>query len=170
MNLQEFKIKVLPTKNRLYRAALRIVNDASEAEDVVQEVFIKIWKKRGELRGIENLDAFCMRMTKNLAIDKTRSKHKRTQSLGQGMDFSARTANPHQMVETQDTISKIQRLMHQLPEKQRLVMQLRDIEEMAYDEIAKALEIPMNQVKVNLFRARKKIRELLLNKKEYGLR
>lgn len=169
MNLQDFKIKILPTKNKLYRVALRIVRDAAEAEDVVQEVFIKVWKKRGELRNVENLDAFCMRMTKNLAIDKTRSKHKRTESLGQGMDFSARAANPHQLVERQDTISKVERLMEELPEKQRLVMQLRDIEEMTYEEIAKALNIPVNQVKVNLFRARKKIRELLLNRKEYGL-
>ena len=141
-----------------------------DAEEVLQDVFIKIWNKRGELRGIENLEAFSMRMTKNLAIDKTRSKHKRTQSLGEGLDFVTRAANPHQKMESSDTIGQIRQLMNQLPDKQRMVMQLRDIEEMTYDEIGDALDIPMNQVKVNLFRARKKIRELLLNKKEYGLR
>jgi RNA polymerase sigma factor (sigma-70 family) len=170
MNLNDFKIKILPTKNKLFRAAFRIVGNTAEAEDVVQEVFIKIWNKRGELRNIENLEAFCMRMTKNLAIDKTRSKHKRTQNLGEGLDFVTRSANPHQKVESNDTIGQVRQLMKQLPDKQRMVMQLRDIEEMTYDEIGDALEIPMNQVKVNLFRARKKIREVLLNNKEYGLR
>lgn len=149
--------------------ALRIVGNAAEAEDVVQEVFIKIWKRRADFAKVENIDAFCMRMTKNLAIDKTRSKHKRTQELGQGMDFKSHAANPHQQAEMNDTIGRIKALVNQLPEKQRLVMQLRDIEDMSYMEISKALDMPMNQVKVNLFRARKKIRELLINKQLHGL-
>lgn len=168
MNLTEFKNSILPAKDKLYRMALRIVGDRAEAQDVVQEVFIKIWKKRAHLDEISNIDAFCMRMTKNLAIDKTRSKHKRTQSLGHGLDFATHSRNPHQQVETNDTINRVRQLMETLPTKQKMVMQLRDIEEMSYDEIAKSLDIPMNQVKVNLFRARKKIRELLLNQ-SYGL-
>ncbi len=169
MNLIDFKNKVLPNKNKLFRVALRIVGDAAEAEDVVQEVFIKIWKRRADFSNIKNIDAFCMQMTKNLAIDKTRSKHKRTQELGLGVDFATHSANPHQQTETNDTISRIKRLVEQLPEKQQLVMQLRDIEDLSYIEISKALDMPMNQVKVNLFRARKKIRELLINREFDGL-
>ena len=63
MNLQDFKIQILPTKNRLYRVALRITGNPAEAEDVVQEVFIKIWNKRAEISNIQNVQAFCMRMT-----------------------------------------------------------------------------------------------------------
>ncbi len=168
MNLTEFKNRILPAKDKLYRMALRIVGDSAEAQDVVQEVFIKIWKKRAHLDNIDNIEAFCMRMTKNLAIDKTRSKHKRTQSLGHGLDFATHSSNPHQQVEMNDTINRVRTLMKSLPVKQRMIMQLRDIEEMSYDEIAKHLDLPMSQVKVNLFRARKKIRELLLNQR-YGL-
>lgn len=149
--------------------ALRILPDAAEAEDVVQEVFIKIWNKRHQLQAIENWEAFGMRMTRNLAIDKSRSKHKRNQELGEGLDFTTSQPNPHEYAEARDTISKVRQLMQKLPEKQRLVMELRDIEEMAYDEIAKTLNIPMAQVKVNLFRARKKIKKLLLNQTNYGL-
>lgn len=169
MDIQDFKIQILPTKHRLFRLALRIVGNPAEAEDVVQEVFIKIWDRRADFSDIQNVEAFCMRMTKNLAIDKTRSKHKRTQSLGQGLDFENHSANPHQSAEMSDTLARIERLMGSLPDKQRLTMQLRDIEGMTYDEIAKALDIPLNQVKVNLFRARKQIKEALINTDQYGL-
>ena len=169
MNLQDFKIQILPTKNRLYRVALRITGNPAEAEDVVQEVFIKIWNKRAEISNIQNVQAFCMRMTRNLAIDKTRSKHRRVEGLGGGLDFKTPVANPHQRAEMTDTVSRIRSLMETLPDKQRLVMQLRDIEGMTYDEISKAVNIPMNQVKVNLFRARKKIREALIDTDQYGL-
>lgn len=169
MDIQDFKIQILPTKHRLFRLALRIVGNPAEAEDVVQEVFIKIWDRRADFSDIQNVEAFCMRMTKNLAIDKTRSKHKRTQSLGQGLDFENHSANPHQSAEMSDTLARIERLMGSLPDKQRLTMQLRDIEGMTYDEIAKALDIPLNQVKVNLFRARKRIKEALINTDQYGL-
>ena len=85
------------------------------------------------------------------------------------MDFKNPVANPHQRAEMTDTISRIRSLMKTLPDKQRVVMQLRDIEGMTYDEISKAVNIPLNQVKVNLFRARKKIREALINTDQYGL-
>lgn len=169
MNLQDFKIQVLPTKHRLYRLALRITNHPAEAEDVVQEVFIKIWNKRAELTEVQNIEAFCMRMTRNLAIDKTRSKHRRTQSIGEGLDFRTPVANPHQKAEMSDAVQRVRLLMKDLPDKQRVVMQLRDIEGMTYEEISKALNIPMNQVKVNLFRARKRIRQGMLNTEQYGL-
>jgi RNA polymerase sigma factor (sigma-70 family) len=169
MNLQDFKIQILPMKHQLYRVALRITGDPTEAEDVVQEVFIKVWDKRAQIPNIQNVQAFCMSMTKNLAIDKTRSKHRRAESLGEGLDFKTPVANPHQRAEMTDTMYRIEALMKTLPDKQKMVMRLRDIEGMAYEEIALAVDIPINQVKVNLFRARQKIREALINTDQYGL-
>lgn len=169
MEIQEFKYKVLPFKNKLFRFALRIVGNATEAEDVVQEVFIKLWNQREKLHEYNNLEAWCIRMTKNLSIDKTRSKHFNLGIIPDGFDISSNRENPHKMAEQQDTVSRIKRLINNLPEKQKLVMQLRDIEGMSYKEIEDALSIPMNQVKVYLFRARKQIRTQLINTESYGL-
>ncbi|MFT4762899.1 MAG: RNA polymerase sigma-70 factor (family 1) [Paraglaciecola sp.] len=165
MNSKEFQNTILPIKNTLFRLAKRVVGEASEAEDVVQEVFVKIWNQRSQLTEITNIEAWCMRLTKNLSIDKLRSKHRRTEAFQPEFDQVDDQQTPYQFVETNDTMQQIENMMNALPEKQKMVMHLRDIEGLAYQEIADALEIPINQVKVYLFRARKQMRERILSSK-----
>ena len=167
--LEEFQTQVLPIKDKLYRFSHRIVGDSAEAQDVVQEVFIKMWHKRAEMAQYANVEAWCMRMTKNLSIDKLRSKHRKMVSLDATYNMETSTTTPDKAAEMSDTVNQIHQMMEALPPKQKMVMQLRDIEGMTYQEIADALEINVNQVKVNLFRARKTIREQLLKAESYGL-
>ncbi len=169
MILEDYKKLVLPIKNKLFRFSLRIVGNVAEAEDVVQEVFIKVWNKRQELDAYKNVEAWCMTLTKNLSIDKIRSKHRRVGALQDTFDMPSPSATPYQTTVTNDTMSRIEKMMATLPEKQRMIMQLRDIEEMSYKEIAEILKISLDQVKINLFRARKEIRSQLLNSESYGL-
>lgn len=169
MTIKDFTRRVIPIKDRLFRFAMRMVDNAAEAEDVVQEVLIKLWNKREELPAIDNLEAWSIRLTRNLSVDKLRSKHHKTETLKEGYDAVSDAYTPQQLVETKDAMDKIHSMMQALPEKQRMVMQLRDIEEMSYAEIAEILEIPMNQVKVNLFRARQQMKAQLSKKEHYGL-
>jgi RNA polymerase sigma factor (sigma-70 family) len=161
--LQHFKQEIMPMKDKLFRVALRITGDSSEAEDVVQEAFIKVWDLRQTWSNYNNLQGWVMSMTKNKAIDKTRSKHRRTTSLDGVYNMPKQENSPEQTAILSDELQRIQAFMKQLPEKQRLVMELRDFEELTYNEIAEQLDIPMNHVKVNLSRARKAIRNLLTN-------
>lgn len=161
MTKEHFQHTVAPFQGKLYRLALSLTRNAPEAKDVVQEVFIKLWQQRTELLQINNLEAWSMRLTRNLAIDKTRSKHRRTEDISGVFHLASLQATPYQVAESKDTLSQIKTLMQQLPQQQRLCMHLRDIEEMSYQEIAATLEISLNQVKVNLFRARGKMRKLL---------
>ena len=169
MIIEDYKKLVLPIKNKLFRFSLRIVGNVAEAEDVVQEVFIKVWNKRNEIESFNNLEAWCMTLTKNLSIDKLRSKHRRVDALPDSYDMPSQSVSPYQATVANDTISRIEKMMTALPEKQRMVMQLRDIEGMSYKEIAEILKITLDQVKINLFRARKDIRSQLLNSESYGL-
>lgn len=169
MTLKEFTYQLVEMKDKLFRFSARIVGNNELAEDVVQDVVIKMWNKRGERHQYKNLESYCMRMTKNLSIDKTRAKHYQHIALDKTAEPAQDSLNPYQQMVQKDTMTQIEELMQDLPEKQRMVMQLRDIEGMEYAEIAEILEIPLNQVKVNLFRARKKIRTLLLNIESYGL-
>lgn len=170
MSLEDFTQLILPIKNKLFRFSLRIVGNEPEAEDVVQEVFIKAWNKRSDLPNYSNVEAWCMTLTKNLSIDKLRSKHRRADPIKEGFDVqSGENDNPFRQASYNDTLERVRRLMDKLPEKQRMVMQLRDIEGHTYQEIADALEISLQQVKVNLFRARQEIRTQLLNSEKYGL-
>ena len=161
--------QLLPLKDKLFRLALRVVGDESEAEDVVQEVFIKMWKRREEANEIDNKEAWCVRLTKNLAIDKTRSKHKRTIALSTDFDLVGVQPQPDRVAEVKDTLSRVHTLIASLPEKQKLVIQLRDVEGYAYQEISEMLDMPLNTVKVTLFRARQFLKKELLKADDYGL-
>ncbi len=141
---------------------MRIVNSATEAEDIVQEVFIKLWKNREHMNQIANVEAWCMTATRNLSIDKLRSKHKRVDGIKQGFDLHDKAPDPYRQAVTNDIIGLVKDMMEQLPEKQKNIMHLRDIEGLSYREIADGLELSLDQVKVNLFRARKTIRARLL--------
>jgi RNA polymerase sigma-70 factor (ECF subfamily) len=159
MNLQEFQSKILPIKNKLYRFALRIVEHGAEAEDIVQEVFIKFWNNRQHMDAVANQEAWLVATTKNLSIDKLRSKHRRLEPMRAGFDLRDNAQTPFQKMAESDIIDSVKNLMNLLPEKQKQVMHLRDIEGLSYQEIAESLDLPVEQVKVSLHRARKAVRQ-----------
>jgi len=169
MTMKDFTRQVTPIKNRLFRFAMRMMDNATEAEDVVQEVLIKLWNGRGELSNIKNLEAWSIRLTRNLSVDKMRSKHAKTADLDEQFDAVSDAQNPAQYAESKDTLQQIHQLIQSLPEKQRLVLQLRDIEELSYKEIMEILDLSMNQVKVNLFRGRQRLKAAILKTEDYGL-
>jgi len=146
---------ILPLKNILYRLALRITLNSQEAEDVVQDVIIKMWKMGERLNDVENLESYALRLTRNLSIDRQRMKVNQVESFDELEDFHGGISNSiESRLEQQERIDSIRDIMMQMPEKQRSVMQLRDFEGKSYKEIAIALEISEDQVKVNIFRAR----------------
>ena len=150
---------ILPLKNIMYRLALRITLNSQEAEDIVQDVIIKLWKQQLGGTHIDNLEAYTLRMVRNLALDRQRMKVNQTENID-GMDFSS-TSSVEDSIEQDERISRIRQAMAQLPEKQRIAMQLRDFEGRSYKEIADIMEITEDQVKVNIFRARQTIRQLI---------
>lgn len=170
MSLEAFKIRVLPVKDKLYRFAFRFLKDEDEARDIVQEVFIKVWNKQDQMDQVENMEAWCMQVTRNMSLDRLKSKqYKYTDSMKDDFDVSSGGETPYRFVETNDTMTNINRMISNLPEKQRQVILLRDVEGYSYKEIADIMEIDMNQVKVNLFRARKAVKDNILNINAYGL-
>lgn len=165
MNWAIFHEQVFPIRHKLYRFALRITGSVHEAEDVVQEVLEKVWKTAPDQTDkVQNWEAWCMTLTRNRSLDKTRSQTlRRTGALDAVAERSSDWITPAQAAEQKDLIVLVKRFMQELPEKQRLVMHLRDVEELSYEEIAESLSITLDQVKVNLHRARKTIREKMTN-------
>ena len=165
MNRAIFQEQIFPIRHKLYRFALRITGSSHEAEDVVQEVMEKVWKTAPEQSEVVlNWEAWCMTLTRNRSLDKTRSQTlRRTATLDGVSEQKADGASPAQAAENRDLAAHLKTFMQELPEKQRLVMHLRDIEELTYDEISDTLSISLEQVKVNLHRARKTIRERMLS-------
>jgi len=170
MNFEMFESRVLPVKNKLFRFAFRLLGSSEEAKDVVQEVFIRVWNGRDQIASIENMEAWCMRITRNLSLDKLRARQRKaTDSIEDNFDIQQDTHTPYEAAENNESMQRISQLIASLPEKQRQVMHLRDIEGYSYNEICEILELDMNQVKVNLFRARNAVREKFIKINAYGL-
>lgn len=167
-----FKNDVLPLKNKLYRLALRITLNNAEAEDVVQETMIKIWNRREQWNEIESMESFCMTVCRNLSLDRNRKAGNDNESLDEGgsdtPDLSY-ASNPEEQAIDNDSVDIVKKLINRLPEKQRTVIQLRDMEGKSYKEISKIMEISEEQVKVSLFRARQTIKKKFSETDSYGL-
>jgi RNA polymerase sigma-70 factor (ECF subfamily) len=131
---------------------------------------VKMWNGREKMDTIENMEAWCMRITKNLSLDRLRSKQRKvTDSMEQGFEVKQESLTPYERTEIGESMKRVNELMAALPDKQRQVMLLRDIEGYSYNEICEILELDMSQVKVNLFRARNFVRERLVKMNAYGL-
>ena len=164
-----FRNDILPLKNKLYRLALRITLDSAEAEDVVQDTLIRVWNKRDEWSRFESVEAYCLTVARNLAIDRSQKMEARNTELTPEVREMPDTFTPYDRLAQDEQMQLIHRLVNGLPEKQRTVMQLRDIEGKSYKEIADILQITEEQVKVNLFRARQKIKQRYTEIEDYGL-
>lgn len=168
MIAKDFKTNVLPVSKKLLRFATHFLKDEDEAKDVVQDVFLKLWQKRNELEEIENIEAFAMRMTRNRCIDSVRAKKSVPIDAETDRKLKAKTVDVHSQVEFTESANQIKVLISKLPELQRTVMQMRDIEQLTYEEISEVTELNANAIRVNLSRARKKVRDefLRLNENE----
>lgn len=164
-----FRNDILPLKDRLFRLALRITFNRAEAEDIVQETLIRVWNKRDEWKQFGSIEAYCLTVARNLAIDKSEKKEAQNVELKPEMEEAPDTSSPYNQLEDKERMGIIHRLINQLPEKQRLIIQLRDVEGRSYKEIAIVLHLTEEQVKVNLFRARQKVKQQYLDIESYGL-
>ena len=169
MHLQDFKTRVLPTKNKLYRFALKLIQNAEEAEDAVQEVFLKIWERREEMHQYKNMEAWCMTLIKNFCLDKIRSKKFKTTMVKMDLQIEDLDHTPYQLLERRENATRINKIINELPEKQRMVIHLREIEGYSYQEISEITGMDLNQVKVSLFRGRENLKRKILNQGKNGL-
>ncbi len=165
----DFRKDILPLKDKLFRLALRITFDRAEAEDIVQETMIRVWNKRDEWNELESVEAYCLTVARNLAIDRSEKKDSQTMELTIEAEQTPDASSPYDRLVNKERLKLVHRLVGELPEKQRLIMQLRDVEGKSYKEIAAALRLTEEQVKVNLFRARQKVKQKFIDIDNYGL-
>jgi len=159
MDQNEFKIKVLPLQDKVYGFSCRLMGNTEDARDIVQEIFVKLWRLKDQLHTYNNLEAFTMTMTRNLCLDKLRAR--RTTSLDGQRDESDSGKLPDALLEQAEAAERAMRIINRLPEQQRTVMHLRDIEGYEFEEIGVVTGMNVNNIRVVLSRARKQVREEL---------
>lgn len=169
MNHLEFINLVQPFKDKLYRLAHRLLVSTEEAEDVTQEMLLRLWTKKEILNQYKSVEAFAMTMTKNYCLDQLKSKRASHLKIEKA-DFVDNSTQLSNQLESNDSLNWIDKIMKQLPEQQKLVIQLRDIEQYDFNKIAEMLDMNETAVRVTLSRARKSIREKMLKAHEYGIK
>jgi RNA polymerase sigma-70 factor (ECF subfamily) len=170
MTKEEFKLCVLPTNGKLFRLAVTMLNSREEAEDTIQDVYLKLWNMREKLLDYKSVEGLAVTMTKNLCLDKLRSYRNRNQNEG-GLEFlkvkASTRMNPGQKAEINESVQYVHEIIQGLPERQRLAIHLRDIEQYSYEEIAEMTGLEINNIRVALSRARKEVRRKCLIKQNY---
>ena len=169
MTTEEFKTELLPKKNKLFRLAIFLLKNREEAEDTIQEVFLKLWDIRNSLSKYKNMEAVMMTMTRNKCLDKLKTKREKYISLNEQINNQP-SINPMEQSVQQDMVVRVKEFMSRLPEQQKTILHLRDVEGYEYKEIGEITGFELNYIRVNLSRARKAIKESLLKLEENELR
>ncbi len=168
MKQTEFLSVVMPFQDKLYRMAKRLLVSAEEAEDATQEVLLKLWSKKHVMEQYNNVEAFAMTMVKNFCLDRLKSKQAGNLKLVHS-NYEDSNISLQQQLEESDSVKWVQKIMEELPEQQKMVLQLRDVEEYDFEEIASMLDMNPTAVRVTLSRARKTVRNRLIEKHSYGI-
>ena len=151
----DLRTDILPHSDRLFRMALNILMDATEAEDVVQDTMLRAWERRAEWESIENVQAWLTQICKNLALDR-KKKMSRTESMNAQTTARLMTSPTG---DTEGQLALLHQLIAELPPPLDDLVRLRDIEGFTYREIAEQLNLTEDQARVYLHRARGRIRQ-----------
>ncbi|MET1259743.1 RNA polymerase sigma factor [Flagellimonas sp. DF-77] len=168
MQQSEFLKVVMPFKDKLYRLAKRLLVSREEAEDATQEILMKLWSKNESIEQYKSVEAFAMTMTKNFCLDRLKSKQAGNLKLVHS-NYRDENTSLQKQLEAEDSVDWVARIMDELPEQQKMVLQLRDIEDYDFEEISEMLGMKPTAVRVTLSRARKAVREKLMEKHSYGI-
>jgi RNA polymerase sigma-70 factor (ECF subfamily) len=161
MDKETFYSKVIVLSDKFYRMAKSILLDEEAAKDSVQDLYTKLWENRNTLNEVENMSSYTMKILRNLCLDKLRKKRE-TELETCDYSFMQDGTSLHEMVEQKNMIQIIKQYINQLPELQRTIIRLRDVEGYEIKEIAYITTSTENAVTANLSRARQKVRNYLV--------
>lgn len=161
MEQEQFKIEVVPLRGKLVGCARRLLDDPQDVEDIVQEVFLKLWYIREELERYDSIEALAVQITKHLCLNRIRAFQYRQEELLDSK-MEATGCNPYTELEQKDSVSRVLHIMEQLPGLQQTILRMKHVEGFEIKEIAELTGSSPEAVRVNLSRARKKVKELFL--------
>jgi RNA polymerase sigma-70 factor (ECF subfamily) len=163
MRASEFKTLVMPYCDRIYRLAFRLMGNREESEDIVQEVYLKLWGLRSQLDQYDSIEALSIRIARNLCLDNLRRRKTNQNAMNSERTKweDSHSETPVDSLEKKEEKQLVLSLIEALPEPQRSLVHLRHIEEKDYEEIASMVNMNVNAIRVSISRARKQMREML---------
>ena len=159
MNVATFKKVCLPYNGIFYRVAYRLLENSQDAEDIVQDVYEKLWKSRESLGQIKNIEAYGVTLTKNLCLDRLKSARHKSINCESEETLTEEMTENLDLNEVNSEISLIKEISKKLPENQQLIFNLRYFKDLSPQEIEKMTGIQVGNIRVLLSRARKSVQE-----------
>lgn len=165
-----FESLVLEHQTRVYNLALRMVSNPADAEDCAQEAFVKAYRALPSFRGDANFSSWLYRLTTNVCLDHLRAKKRRAETslTAEGdsgeeivLPLQSPTDGPEELAEKNERRTLVHRALRQLPDDFRQVLLLRELGGLSYDEIGHEMQLEAGTVKSRIFRARKKLADIL---------
>lgn len=161
MEQEQFKIEVVLLRGKLSGCARQLLDSPEDVEDVVQEVFLKLWYIRDELDRYDSVEALAVQVTKHLCLNRLRAFQHRMEPISDMMQLSA-DDDPQAKLEQKDDAGRVMRIMEQLPGLQQTILRMKHVDGFEVKEIAELTGSTPEAVRMNLSRARKKVRDLFL--------
>lgn len=159
MELEAFKIQVGSLREQMLHQACQLTGDADDAEDVVQDVMLKLWYRRQELDNCRNLRAFVFTLVRNAGIDFLRTRHTNAASLPDALNITD-GHSPDGDLERKDEMELMHRIICSLPSLQQTILRMKDIEGHETEEIAQITGCSPEAIRSNLSRARRRVRDI----------
>jgi RNA polymerase sigma-70 factor (ECF subfamily) len=165
MNSKDFKQNILSLSNRIYPMVARIVGNDADAKDAIQEIMIKLWDKRKQIGNHPNLNALVFTTARNYCLDIVKKKRPKLVWHENQPVLEGNTGL--EQFELQELTSVVEQILEKLPQQQKEIMLMRDVDGYEFDEIAAALQLKVEHIRVLLSRARKQVRKELKNLYSY---
>ena len=161
MEQEQFIQKVVPLRKQLLFYAQRLLKNPDDAEDIVQEVLLKLWYMREKLDEYESIPALSVQITKHLCLNKLKARSHTWGDLS-GVFIESEMPSPYTRLEQKDSVAKVMKIIDQLPDLQQTVLRMKHIDGFEIEQIADITGSRPEAIRMNLSRARKKVKELFL--------
>lgn len=156
-------------QKNIYFLAYRLLGNHLDADDVVQETFVRVYRRQKEIANVNSFTSFLTRIATNYAIDLLRKRKGRgsvsddlTELPGEmQVDLARRVRTPEELLKDKVVMEEIQRALDRLPPRQRITIMLHDVDGYTKSEVAAILECPEATVRSNLHIARNKLKKIL---------
>lgn len=158
MSRETFINDWLPLRNGLYRVACRLLGSAAEAEDAVQDLYLKLWQTSGSLDGVRNPKTYCLTLLRNSCLDRLKSKRMSGRSSMDGVEPEQPPEDGQ--IAARQKMQAVLEAVESLPERERTVLKMRIIDDLSYEQIQKRTGIPYLSLRVLLSGARKKLKKI----------
>lgn len=166
-NLKELNSFIDRHQNKLVHHAFYRIGDKQQAEDIVQDVFVKLYLERDRFKGMTNPVSYLFKMVSNACIDYLRKNRKiKTESLDNSLELNRKQNNENHPLILEEELAKINRLLSSLPDEQSEVVRYKVIDELSFVEIAGINEIPVSTVKSRFKYGIEKLKNFYLKQKE----